>query len=126
MAAAAEADKLRGLRVLLVEDELLIADLVQGMLTELGCEVIGPALSLKHAQAFASDGTRIDAALLDVNIAGQQVYPFATVLSDRNIPIAFVTGSGSDGMPTQWQNYPTVQKPLDRNELAAVLKGMVK
>jgi DNA-binding response OmpR family regulator len=126
MAAAAEADKLRGLRVLLVEDELLIADLVQGMLTELGCEVIGPALSLKHAQAFASDGTRIDAALLDVNIAGQQVYPFATVLSDRNIPIAFVTGSGSDGMPIQWQNYPTVQKPLDRNELAAVLKGMVK
>jgi DNA-binding response OmpR family regulator len=126
MAAAAEADKLRGLRVLLVEDEVLIADLVQGMLTELGCEVIGPALSLKQAQSFASDGTRIDAALLDVNISGQQVYPFASDLSDRKVPIAFVTGSGSDGLPAQWQNCPTVRKPLDRNELATVLKGMVK
>jgi DNA-binding response OmpR family regulator len=118
------ADKLRGLRVLLVEDEALIAELVQDMLADLGCEVIGPALTLDRAQQLAHEEAEIGAALLDVNIKGQQVYPFASMLAERKVPIAFLTGSSKHALPATWQSCPTVQKPLSRTQLAEALRTL--
>jgi DNA-binding response OmpR family regulator len=123
---AKNASDIRGLRVLLVEDEPLIAELVNEMLVDLGCQVIGPAYSLTRAQALASDTEQIDAALLDVNIGGHKVYPCAQTLTGRNVAIAFLTGSGSDALPVEWCAYPALQKPMNFDQLAAVLQGLAK
>ena len=87
-------EKLLGLRVLIVEDEALVAIDLQFAFEDAGADVLGPAMSLADALALARNAT-IDCALLDVDIAGQDVYPVAQVLQSRGIPFIFHTGHGS-------------------------------
>jgi len=121
-----ESDGLKGRRVLVVEDEMMIAMLVEDMLGDLGCSVIGPAHGLQAAMALAEESTDLDAALLDVNLAGQPVFPVADVLRARNVPIVFCTGYGDAGLREADRGAPVLQKPYRARDLAETLAAALK
>src|SRR5262245_7761017 len=90
---------LQGKRILVIEDEPLVAMDVESSLTAAGCEVVGPAATLERAKRLIEESD-CDAALLDVNLAGQPVDELATLLTRKNRPFAFVTGYGRDALPS--------------------------
>ena len=90
---------LRGLRVLIVEDEPLIAMELQDMLQDLQCEVVAAAGQLESAMTLA-ETCDFELAILDVNLAGQRIDPVADVIAKRGRPILFLTGYGKDAVPS--------------------------
>jgi CheY-like chemotaxis protein len=109
-----------GRRVLLVEDEMLVAWLLEQMLTDLGCAVVGPAASVNQALAMI-DAEAIDAAVLDVNLNGKMSYPIADALAARGVPIVFSTGYSKDRLLDGYRTFPVLQKPFHRSELGDTL-----
>jgi len=112
--------RLQGLRVIVVEDETLVAILLEDMLTDLGCEVLWTAHRVPRALDLVAQSTP-DAAVLDVNIAGDEVYPVAQALAERNIPFVFATGYGTRGLSDDWRGRPIVQKPFQVEHLSRCL-----
>lgn len=102
---------LKDRRVLVVEDESLVAMLLETMLEDMGCVTVGPAATVDEGVAMAGEAG-LDAALLDVNVAGRPVFPVAEALEKRGVPLVFSTGYGEAGLPEQWRGRPTVQKPF--------------
>ena len=109
-----------GLRVFVAEDEALVSMLVEDMLTEIGCTVVGPASSLDEALALAQEG-EIDVALLDVNLAGKPVFPVADLLRSRGVPYIFASGYGEAGVSDDHRGAPVLQKPFRESDLARIL-----
>lgn len=105
-----------GVRVLLVEDEGTIAMLVEQMLEELECVVVASVAQLAKACEVANRVT-IDLAILDVNLAGERVFPVAEILQARQIPFVFSTGYGASGLPNEFAHRPVLHKPFSENEL---------
>ena len=105
-----------GNRVLLVEDESLVAMMMGEALGELGYSVIGPCATAAEAAATI-DSTDVNAAILDVNLDGELVYPVAELLAAREIPFAFITGYGEESLSPRYANVPVLQKPIDRRAL---------
>ena len=105
-----------GLRILVVEDEMMVAMLLEDMLGELGCIVVGPAPRVRHALELAV-AEAIDGAILDVNVAGEKVFAVADALAARGIPFLFATGYGSAGLLEEYRDRPTLQKPFAQDEL---------
>ncbi len=101
-----------GRRVLVVEDESLVAMLLETILEDMGCVPVGPAATVDEGLQLANDGEPVDAALLDVNVAGRQVFPIAEALKARGVPFIFSTGYGEGGLPDEWRGLPTLQKPF--------------
>lgn len=112
--------ELEGLRVLLVEDDGLVAMSVEGMLSDLGCTVAAQASSLPEAMERAAAGG-FEVALLDVSLNGKQVFPVAEFLSDQGVPFAFASGYGRAGLPEAFRTRPVVPKPFQLEELSAAL-----
>jgi CheY-like chemotaxis protein len=112
--------ELAGLRVLVVEDEMMVSMLIEDMLTDLGCTVVGPAARLDEAidLAKASD---LDCAVLDVNLGGQPIFPLADLLRERGKPFAFATGYGDAGVRDVDKGTPVLQKPFREGDLARIL-----
>ena len=114
---------LRGKRVLVVEDEALIAVMVEDMLLEMGSEVVGPAATIEGALALARQEP-LDAAVLDVNVRGERIDPVAEALMARGVPVLFATGYGevrlASGMPVTVIDKPYTQEKLAHG-LAAVM-----
>lgn len=108
-------------RILIVEDESMIAMMVEDFLHESGWEVAGWAGATERALAMAQD-LEIDAALLDVNLSGQDTFAVADILSGRQIPFVFATGYGADGVAERFRGVPTLTKPFQRNELDRALE----
>ena len=108
-------------RALLVEDESLIAMLLEDMLAELGYEVVGPVARLDKAVELAQREV-IDVAILDVNLNGMEVYPVAAALAARGVPFVFSTGYGNSGLHAPYGDRPTLQKPFRRRDLCAALE----
>ncbi len=106
--------ELVGKRILLLEDEFLVAEMASDMLQELGAKVVGPALRLADGLAMARSEA-LDAALLDVNIAGERSEPVAAALAERCIPFVFATGYGRQGLATTGR--PVLDKPYTRPQL---------
>ena len=112
-------------RVLLVEDEALVAMLLETILEDMGCVPVGPAGTVEEGLAMIADPAPLDAALLDVNLAGHQVFPIAEALKARGVPFVFSTGYGESGLPDEWRGHATVQKPFTESAIrAALMKAM--
>lgn len=111
---------LAGKRVLIVEDELLVAMLVEDMLADVGCVVVGPFARLPAALA-AARVENVDVALLDVNIAGEMVFPVAHALEERGIPFLFVTGYGQAALPPDRPHWRACAKPFQPLHLTECL-----
>ncbi len=107
----------RRLRVLIVEDEMLVAMNIEDMLLALGHEVAGIAGRLAPALAPAGEG-EFDLAMLDVNLAGEASFPVADVLRGRGIPFVFATGYGRGGIAEGYRSAPVLQKPFRRSDLS--------
>ncbi|RMM46978.1 Response regulator receiver domain-containing protein [Pseudomonas corrugata] len=105
-----------GVRVLVVEDEGAIAMLIEEMLEDFGCEVVASVARLATARDEAS-AAHIDLAILDVNLAGERVFPVAEILRDRGIAFLFSTGYGASGVPVEFAGCPVLHKPFSENEL---------
>ena len=111
---------LSGVRVFVVEDEFAVLMLMEDMLMELGCELVGTASRMAEAISGAQN-SGCDAAVLDVNINGEPIDPVAEVLSARRVPMVFSTGYGRSGLDVRWREHPVLQKPYRVEELAAAL-----
>ena len=112
-----------GLRILVAEDEALVAMLIEDMLTDMGAVVIGPASNLDEALALANSETP-DLALLDVNLAGKPIFPVADVLRARGVPFIFASGYGEAGIVEEHRGAVVLQKPFRESDLAQVLKAV--
>ena len=115
-----DTTELAGLRVLVVEDEMMVSMLIEDMLSDLGCTVVGPAARLDEAMELAR-ASDIDCAVLDVNLAGQPIYPLADLLRELGRPFAFATGYGDAGVREVDRGTPVLQKPFREGDLARVL-----
>jgi CheY-like chemotaxis protein len=111
-------------RVLVVEDEELVAMMLADMLQELNCRVLGPAGELTQALALARDGA-LDAALLDVSLGGRASFPVAEALRARGVPFAFMSGYGEKDFPAAFREVPRLSKPFDLPDLERVLSGLL-
>jgi two-component SAPR family response regulator len=114
---------LAGKRILVVEDEALIAAMVEDMLAELGASVVGPATTLVKGMALAGNET-LDAALLDVNIRDERIDPVADLLRSRGVPILFATGYGV-GAFVDAQPASFIDKPYTQERLASALEKIL-
>jgi DNA-binding response OmpR family regulator len=115
---------LQGRRILLVEDDIMISVLLGDALAEFGYEIVGPATRLAKAVELAATEA-IDAAILDLDVAGKQVYPAAEKLAARGIPFAFVTGHRADAVVEIYRERPRLQKPFAVEELVRALELML-
>lgn len=118
-----ETPAFAGRRVLVVEDEMMIAMLVEDMLSELGCAVVGPVHALDDALDLARTEVGLDAALLDVNLAGQPVFAVADALREKGVPAIFSTGYGDAGLREVDRGAPVLQKPFRAGDLARALSA---
>jgi DNA-binding response OmpR family regulator len=113
---------LAGKRVLIVEDELLVALLIEDFLVELGCSTLGPCGSVANALVTARSET-FDLAVLDVNLAGEKVYPVAEVLAERHIPFLFLSGYGDEAIPVGRSEWMVCAKPFKGDDLATMMSA---
>jgi CheY-like chemotaxis protein len=112
--------KFSGRDVLVVEDEEMIASVIEEMLLDLGCHQVWVAGNAKDAQAVLAQH-RPHAVILDVNLGGDSGFQLAQTLTDTKIPFIFATGYGRHGLPEQWATRPIMQKPFKMETLQAVL-----
>jgi DNA-binding response OmpR family regulator len=123
MSAAAQA--LKGVRVLVVEDDFFVSLLFEDILAAAGCVVLGPVPRLADALDAAAT-EQCDVALLDVNLAGEWVFPVAAVLSGRNVPVIFVTGYGYDQMPREYAAHARIAKPFSAHQLSRAIARAIR
>jgi CheY-like chemotaxis protein len=109
-----------GLRILIVEDESMVAMLLEEIVDELGYTVVGPVARVAPALELLDAG-EIDGALLDVNLDGERSYPIADALDQLGRPYVFCTGYGLAGLDEAYRDRPVLQKPFTRDRLEQVL-----
>jgi CheY-like chemotaxis protein len=107
--------------VLVVEDEAMVAMLVEDMVLDFGSEIVGPASRIDEALRLAQHA-ELDAAILDINVGGALVFPVAEVLRERGIPVIFATGYGSEALPPRFRDNPSLPKPFKYQSLADALR----
>lgn len=108
-------------RILIVEDEMLVAMLVEDVVLDLGHEVVGPAMRLEDALR-AVDEQDFDFAILDINLAGKQSFPVADRLTQRGTPFMFASGYGAAGLADPYRTAPILQKPFSSEQVETILK----
>ncbi len=115
---------LTGRRILVVEDSPMIATVLDDMLRDLGCMVVGPVGNVAIAVELAGRET-IDAAIIDVNIRGGKAFPLLAILNRRDIPFMLASGYANWAMPDEWADRPRLPKPYKpetlRDRLAEIL-----
>lgn len=114
-----------GARVLVVEDEGLVAMLIETMLEDLGCTVVSSVAQLAKATDLARS-IEVDLAMLDVNLAGELVFPVAHILRERGIPFVFSTGYGASGVQDEFALHPVLHKPFSQHDLEATIAVALK
>lgn len=120
----APGDPLPGKRILVVEDEPLIAMDIVSTLTEAGCVIVGPTGNLEEAIELA--GTGCDGALLDANLGGAPVDKLAAALTGRAIPFAFVSGYGVDALPASFRGTTLLAKPFTARQLVETVRNLLR
>ncbi len=120
----ADAPRAGKSRIMVVEDEVLVGMLLEEMLGDLGYEIAGMAARLDDALEMARQST-VNAAILDVNLNGGDVFPVADVLAEREIPFIFATGYGQRGIVERYRDRPVLAKPFQRGDLAKTLAEVI-
>jgi DNA-binding LytR/AlgR family response regulator len=116
------SERLKGRRLLVVEDEYLIAADLTASLESVGVEVIGPAASVEEALLLLEKNRgRLDGAVLDINLGSERVYPVADVLTARGVPFVFTTGYDAVAVPTAYARTLRCEKPIDKTQLVECL-----
>ncbi len=113
-----------GARILLVEDDTMIAVLIESLLLGLGYVVVGPASRLDRALSLARDEP-LNGAILDVNIRGGTVFPVAELLRARQIPFILASGYGDWALPADLQGQARLTKPFTADELQARVTALL-
>ncbi len=125
MADIAETGALAYRRVLIVEDEYFLADDMAQVLQRFGAHVVGPVPSIDKALALLADEP-VDAAVLDINLRGQTVYPVADALREQGVPFVFATGYDAAAVPEAYKDVPRWEKPFKPEDLAKALPSIVQ
>ncbi|WP_267394585.1 MULTISPECIES: response regulator [unclassified Sphingomonas] len=112
---------LRGCRILVAEDEYLLADDLTSALAEVGAVVVGPAPSLAAALRLIATEPPLDGAVLDINLAGEVVYPVADLLIERGVRLVFATGYDASAILTRYAGIPRCEKPVSMRKLAQAI-----
>lgn len=116
---------LRGLRILVVEDEYLLAMDLERELRDAGAEVVGPAASVAAALRLIDGDHVLDGALLDVNLGGEPIFPVADALLGRGVPVVLTTGYDARAIPVRYADVPRCEKPVDVRRVARTLGRLV-
>ena len=116
-----EATGPRGVHVLLIAEEFFVAIATMEELEALGAVVLGPAASVDVGLSIIRSAAQIDAAILDINLRGELVYPLADALVERDIPFAFATGYDASNVPEKFEHAPLFQKPIDLPKILGAL-----
>jgi CheY-like chemotaxis protein len=116
---------LTGLRVLVVEDEMLVSLLIEDILADHECIVVGPFARVSDGLAAART-LPLDAAILDVNVGGAKVYPVADLLAARGIPFVFLSGYGQNAVPQDRPEWRVCGKPFRERDLIRMLVEQVR
>lgn len=114
-----------GLRLLLVEDEYLLATFLSQALEDMGAEVVGPVATVDDALSLIEHDTAIDAAILDVDLRGEASYPVADVLASRDVPFVFASGYERRALPDRYRHVDMCPKPFDPGMLTQALARLV-
>ncbi|MFT0860983.1 response regulator [Ancylobacter sp. G4_0304] len=119
-------DRLNGARIFIVEDESLVALMIEAMVEELGARVVGSARRIDEALEFVgSSHEDIDIALLDINLGGTHSYEIAHAVAGRGIPLVFSTGYDDGSIVEEWRGQPLLSKPFQLAELQAALGSAI-
>ncbi len=115
---------MKGHRILIVEDEFLVALEIASVLADAGFEVLEPAGTIEGAlRAIGSEA--IDGVILDCNLSGRDVTEIADSLTARHIPFVFLTGYGRESLPPTFRDLPLISKPFDEKHLVASVRAML-
>jgi len=117
------SDALAGRRLLVVEDEYLLAAEVVKELRSQGAEVIGPVATIADALDLLAETERVDAALLDLNLCGEMAFPIADALMERRVPFVFATGYDRFAIPPRYVDVRRFEKPVDVRDVARALSS---
>ena len=112
-------------RILLVEDEPLIAELLRDWLSELGCEVVGPAASNEAGLALLGQAP-VTGAILDVTITDGHSYEIAKALRTNGVPFVFATGHGAESIDLQFKDIPVLPKPFEYDALVRFVEHLTQ
>ncbi|WP_192641355.1 response regulator [Bosea sp. OAE506] len=115
---------LTGLRMLVVEDEMMLLMMIESMLEEIGCQSISVAATVKQALLLIETET-FDLAMLDLNLNGDRSYPVADALAEQAVPFMFSTGYSADGMLEPYRNSLILKKPYSFEALAGALEKLI-
>jgi CheY-like chemotaxis protein len=117
-------DLLSGRRVLVVEDEMLVLMMIEDMLADLGCRSVTAAATIEKALASIEEHV-FDAAMLDMNLNGDDSLKVADALTARGVPFVYCTGNNGHGMRVDCANTPVLRKPFSFEELTAILTRLL-
>ena len=112
--------------MLVIEDEYFVADDIRRELVALGAEILGPFAEVGEAEGALRSGTRIDAALLDINVRSEMVFPLARTLRSRNVPFVFTSGYGRASLGSEFDDAVLWEKPLELSKVALALAAMLR
>jgi CheY-like chemotaxis protein len=115
---------LTGKRVLVVEDSPVVGPFTADLLDDLGCDVIGPAPNMAAARELIEEGG-LDAALMDVHIRGERVFPLCEMLEEKGVPFVLTSGYADWTMPDKWRDRPRLQKPYTIDDVSETLAQLL-
>ncbi|APP79272.1 response regulator [Xanthomonas hortorum pv. vitians] len=117
---------LHGRRILVVEDDYLLAQSLNDLLIEAGVRVVGPVGTVSDALSLVTSGEEIDGALLDVNVRGQPVFPVADALLERGVPFSFCSGYDRYTLPARFAHLSYCMKPYNPRAITTLLSDQAQ
>ncbi|MGV7196470.1 response regulator [Xanthomonas axonopodis] len=117
---------LNGRRILVVEDDYLLAESLNDLLVEAGVRVVGPVGNVPEALSLVASGQAIDGALLDVNVRGQAVFPVADALLERGVPFSFCSGYDRYTLPQRFAHLSYCMKPYNPRAITTLLSDQAQ
>lgn len=120
-----KAVSLKGKHILIVEDSPVVGPFTADLLQELGCRVVGPAPNMAAARELI-EGEKLDAALMDVHIRGERVFPLCEALAAGDVPFILTSGYADWNMPEKWRDRPRLQKPYTLDQIEQALASLLR